>query len=256
MEARTTRLDTLTHYQGHSPQTREHGNRPMAVMGHPEELTTLVTTLFQRGQDHFMRRFGACASSCHHSSPVVGMYLPFLLDYTCCQPEFAIEREKNTYLHTLIDHHTTLTSPYKAGSSTLTTYQSYCVYTTAFKGLVDWPIGFHNFLDAQFSSPGSEKHLRQSPGKVGSIYVQWLQHNWQHPAFDFIQKAFDDYLAERYDIARSIVGSNRFLHNPSAKVSTTYVSINYAARLLEALPISVQELISSGELTPQYYERK
>jgi hypothetical protein len=92
MEAWTTRLDTLTHDQGQSPQTREHGNRPVAVMGHPEELTTLVTMLFQRGQGHFMRRFGACASSSHRSSPVVDSRFPFLLGYTCCQPEIAIQR--------------------------------------------------------------------------------------------------------------------------------------------------------------------
>src|SRR6266699_6039805 len=35
MEARTTWLNTLTHNQGQSPQTRQHGDRAMAVMGHP-----------------------------------------------------------------------------------------------------------------------------------------------------------------------------------------------------------------------------
>src|SRR6266567_7841400 len=100
MEARTTRLTTLTHDQSHSPETREHGNRPVAVLGHPEELTTLLTTLFQRGQGHFMRRFGACASSSHRSSPMVLMCLPFLLGYTCCQPEFAIQQKnRHACLH-------------------------------------------------------------------------------------------------------------------------------------------------------------
>lgn len=107
-------------------------------------------------------------------------------------------------------------------------------------------------MDTQFPSPGPEKRLSQSPHKVGSIYDKWLQHNWRHPAFDFIQEAFDDYLAERYDIARSIVGSYRFHYNHSANGNTSYVSLNYASRLLEALPITVEELISSGELTPKY----
>ena len=35
MKARTVRLDTLTYYQRQFPQTRERGDRAMAVIGHP-----------------------------------------------------------------------------------------------------------------------------------------------------------------------------------------------------------------------------
>ncbi|MBF6615037.1 MAG: hypothetical protein IVW55_18190 [Chloroflexi bacterium] len=35
METRTTRLNTLTHHQDQSPQTREREDRAMAVMCHP-----------------------------------------------------------------------------------------------------------------------------------------------------------------------------------------------------------------------------
>src|SRR5437588_7346454 len=64
----------------------------MAVIGHPERLATLLTTLFQRGQRLLMRRFQTRGSSSHRSSPVVLLCLLLLSDYTCCQVLFAIQR--------------------------------------------------------------------------------------------------------------------------------------------------------------------
>jgi excisionase family DNA binding protein len=156
------------------------------------------------------------------------------------------------YLHILDDRHAALASPCNVGSSVLTPYQSYCVYTTAFKGLVDWPRGFYSFLDAQLAEPCAERRVKSVFGEIGSLYVNWLQHNWQHEAFDFVQKAFDDYLAERFEISRSILGSDRFRHNSSVKRGTNYVSESYASRLLEALPSTVQGLVASGDLAPYY----
>ena len=94
MKAWTVRLDTLTDYQGQFPQTRERGDRAMAVIGHPQRLTTLLTTLFQRGQRLLMRRFQARGSSSHAPSPVVLVSLLLLSGYTCCQVFFAIQPKK------------------------------------------------------------------------------------------------------------------------------------------------------------------
>ena len=91
MKARTVRLDTLTYYQGQFPQTRERGDRAMAVIGHPQRLATLLTTLFQRGQRLLMRRFQARGSSSHTLSPVVLISLLLVSGYTPCQVFFAIQ---------------------------------------------------------------------------------------------------------------------------------------------------------------------
>src|SRR6266700_5025195 len=99
MKARTVGLDTLTYYQGQFPQTREHGDRAMAMIGHPQRLATLLTTLFQRGQRLFMRRFQARGSSSHDLSPVVLLCLLLLSDYTCCQVFFAIHPIACVRLH-------------------------------------------------------------------------------------------------------------------------------------------------------------
>src|SRR5207247_3865347 len=91
MKARTVRLDTLTDYQGQFPQTRERGDRAMALIGHPQRLATLLTTLFQRGQRLLMRRFQARGSSSHTPSPVGLLSLLLLSGYTPCQVFFAIQ---------------------------------------------------------------------------------------------------------------------------------------------------------------------
>src|SRR5690348_6637457 len=92
MKAWATRLDTLTHHQGQFPETRQRGHRTMTMIGHPEELATLLTAFLQRYQCLFMRRFQARSSSSHDPSPVVLSCLLLLSAYTCCQAFFAIQR--------------------------------------------------------------------------------------------------------------------------------------------------------------------
>ena len=79
----------------------------------------------------------------------------------------------------------------------ITPAKSYILYTTAFQGLVDWPNGFHAFLDVYRMRDG-----RTEQGSVYHdlryIYAAWLQKAWRHPDFQFVQQAFDQYLLIRY----------------------------------------------------------
>src|SRR5258707_2780789 len=63
-------LNTLTDYQGQFPQTRRRGDGAMAVIGHPQRVATLLTTLFERGQELLLRRFGTRTSASHLLAPV------------------------------------------------------------------------------------------------------------------------------------------------------------------------------------------
>src|SRR6266481_5431860 len=69
MKARTVRLDTLTNYQGQFPQAGQHGDGAMAVIGHPQRLATVLTTLFEWGQYLLLRRFGTRSSASHLLAP-------------------------------------------------------------------------------------------------------------------------------------------------------------------------------------------
>src|SRR5260221_193490 len=73
----TIRLDTLVDHRGQVPLARQCGHVAMAVVGHPQRLTTCFTQLPEWSQGRFVRRHGARSSSSHLLSPV-GVSLLFL----------------------------------------------------------------------------------------------------------------------------------------------------------------------------------
>ena len=83
----------------------------------------------------------------------------------------------------------------------LTPTWSYLLYASAFKALLNWPHGFFDYLDAykqQVGKPNSGSVQKD----FGYLYSACLQRVWQHPAFDFVQDAFNQYLVDNYPAAR------------------------------------------------------
>ena len=74
----------------------------------------------------------------------------------------------------------------------ITPAKSYILYATAFKGMVNWPQGFYDFLDAYRLRDGQlpSNYIRRDLGRI----CVWLTRWWKHPAFQFVQEAFDQYL--------------------------------------------------------------
>lgn len=175
---------------------------------------------------------------------------PRVLFYLVEGLRFTVQRLASSgwpYLHTL-PQHDTLAMPFKTDSHTLTPYQSFCVYTTAMKGIFQWPKGFRKFLDAQQSHGSKDARVGNVKGDLGSLYTHWFQRRWQHPSFDFVQDTFNLYIAEHYGISLSILHSDRFRRNPGLLRGFSYVSINYAAELAGVTPSTIQRLIDSGQL--------
>ncbi len=75
----------------------------------------------------------------------------------------------------------------------ITPDKSYILYATALRGLVDWPRGFYDFLNAYLQRDGrvSRGHVRQD---FGRLYVFWLTETEKHPALRFVKQAFGWYL--------------------------------------------------------------
>jgi hypothetical protein len=75
----------------------------------------------------------------------------------------------------------------------ITPAKSYILYATAFKAMVNWPQGFYDFLDAYRLRDGQlpSDYVRRD---LGRLYSSWLKRSWSHPAFRFVQEAFDQYL--------------------------------------------------------------
>lgn len=79
----------------------------------------------------------------------------------------------------------------------ITPTKAYILYTTAFEGIVCWPSGFYDFLDAYRLRDG-----RSEEGYVyydlHYIYAYWLKQAWRYSDFRFVQEAFDHYIQNRY----------------------------------------------------------
>jgi hypothetical protein len=84
----------------------------------------------------------------------------------------------------------------------ITPAKSYILYTTAFKGVANWPNGFYGFLDAyKLRDERTEQGYVHSD--LGYLYISWLEKAWRHSAFQFVQDAFDQYLLTHYPVISS-----------------------------------------------------
>jgi len=138
---------------------------------------------------------------------------------------------------------------------TLTPEESYCLYTTAFKGLIDWPRGFYEFLRAytlrdvvQFSSK-----LRAD---LDALYSQWLSKHWKQ--LPFIQDVFNQYVIDSYALSPSVAQFSCCQDDLLLTENPTYVTITDAARLLGVSPKTIDRLVEVGLLFryefPECYE--
>ena len=78
--------------------------------------------------------------------------------------------------------------------SDVTPAKAYILYATAFKAMVNWPNGFYDFLRAyrQRDNQLPSSHIRRD---LGRLYSYWLARAWKYPEFQFVQEAFDHYVA-------------------------------------------------------------
>jgi TniQ len=120
----------------------------------------------------------------------------------------------------------------------LTPYQSYCLNATAFKGLINWPNGFHAFLTAYRNS---EKRRRPSDKledansfsySLRSLNDSWLRELWKQSSLEFVQQAFDQYLVENYTPFSFKRFYTRFKEAPQSEEKLRHANIIELATLL------------------------
>ncbi|MHB8598513.1 MAG: helix-turn-helix domain-containing protein [Ktedonobacteraceae bacterium] len=129
-------------------------------------------------------------------------------------------------------------------------YESYCLYATACKGLVDWPQGFYEFLQAYKLQRKGNQPIHGGPKvDLGNIYTQWLQDYWQHPAFAFVQEAFESYFANNYWLSSSVIRTNVYQSHTDAAREFANINIAEAARIMGITPHWIDLLIKAGRLT-------
>lgn len=130
----------------------------------------------------------------------------------------------------------------------LSAAQRYAVYTTAVRGLLEWPTGFTRFLNAYQTRNGG----RVGGGlhtDLGTLHARWLERAWQHPAFQCVQDAFEQHAFETPRLARTAAYARRWRRTPQSVQRFSYITISEAARLLHTTTDSVHRLIETRRLT-------
>ncbi len=157
-----------------------------------------------------------------------------------------------SHLHRIdSDPHMAMLQP-SEGQNKIRPYDSYRLYTTAFKGITNWPEGFYEFLRAYRMQQQSGKLLNSGPkADLGNLYTQWLQDYWQHPAFEFVHKAFEHHFVATYSLSSAVARTNLCQKNTGMTEQLSDVSIAEAARLLGVTPKMIDILLRTGRLTPQ-----
>lgn len=137
------------------------------------------------------------------------------------------------------------TQPITANKPWLHPGHTYAIFATAFEGMVNWPDGFHKLLD-RVRSDSDEGQLRQV---FGTLYTSWLEKQWRHASFQFVQDAFDNYLCRRYPLSPATFRCRRFCHNPAFKALLPYITEAEAASKLGVSLVAVQQLVRDKTLT-------
>src|SRR6266567_2808355 len=124
-----------------------------------------------------------------------------------------------------------------AKTQTLTPYQSYCLYATACKGIIDWPNGFYQFLTAYRDREKRSRFRNHTiyngiGDELGNLCLVWLNLRWKQPTLEFVQESFNQYLIDNQISFPTTVLLTRYKDTPQLSDNLCYVSLYEAAKLL------------------------
>ncbi len=155
-----------------------------------------------------------------------------------------------SYLHYVKSKHPDTEQHQKNETRNITPQESYSLYATACKGIIRWPHGLWDFLQAYRTHMGAIKPASGGPkADLGNLYSQWIQEYWQHPAFEFVHNAFRDFFIRTYSLSSAVMRTDLCRKSAEIAEEISYVSVAEAARLLGVTPRTVDSLLQAGELT-------
>ena len=145
-------------------------------------------------------------------------------------------------------------------------YESYQLYTTAFKSLLNWPDSFYKFIDnyrnqhvlysssdrIKFSDGSPSSMIQGSlPINLGKLYSRCLLQDWKDDNHKFIREIFNAYIADRYWFGETAEVNSFCKRNPDLAERCLYVRITDAAPMLEISLEDLEYLLGSDELRYQ-----
>ena len=129
----------------------------------------------------------------------------------------------------------------------LSIYERGCLYSTAFRVLLNWPHNFYAFLDAYRQRP---LQLEDSGLRLefGSLHSSWLSRFWKASEFDWIQNAYNAYLVDKMPVYQ-IVYSKRIQDYPELLEQIAFLDLNRTRKYLNISVYTVYRLVDKGHLT-------
>jgi hypothetical protein len=124
--------------------------------------------------------------------------------------------------------------------------EGYILYATALKGIIHWPDGFYGFLEA-LKWRDNRRPNQCIARDFEQLLAHWLGHRWQHPAFQFLQEKFDDYMLKD---PRVTLSCNALIHRiyGTLRAKFPYMTTEEAAGILHFSPQTIERLVQLGLL--------
>jgi hypothetical protein len=96
-----------------------------------------------------------------------------------------------------LSEHNTSSIQKRQPLQTLTPDWIFRLYRAAFTGVMDWPNGLFQFLDAYIGYSSPRPTLINQNKHLNSIRHNWFQLDWRNSGFEFVQQSFIKYLLIR-----------------------------------------------------------
>jgi hypothetical protein len=191
------------------------------------------------------------------SEPVVVLY-SFLKDLQYCIARLG----DGSFIHKLNEVPPTSVAQHRLDEHMPTPYESFRFYTTACKGLLCWPEGFHEFLfnyrnntvieSASFENRrGTNRKNGLIKGtllsNLGDLYARCICREWKYPEFNFVQEAFNTHIADNYWLNLQGSYATFCKKHPEIADRCGWVSIANAADFLETSPSAVEFLLGGEQ---------
>jgi hypothetical protein len=130
---------------------------------------------------------------------------------------------------------------------TSTSDQRYRLLGSLPKSLLNWPQGFQMFL-VTYGRRGLRKRTGDGYVDLDVLYTEGYERQWQHPAFQFVREAFEEYLVEHHTPLEPITPPRWYGGHPVRAERFAYTTIFEAAQQLHTSPEMVQRLGQLGYL--------
>jgi hypothetical protein len=119
---------------------------------------------------------------------------------------------------------------------------------TATKALLDWPVGFHNFLDNYRLRP-SKPNGHGISNEFGNLYTTWLRNRWVLPQFQFVHDAFNDYVAKFLPPYERLKRNEWAKSYPKIRKESDFISVGDASKEYNCPLVQILEWLRSGQLS-------